>query len=81
MQQIVEVLQSSFISDGVNGLLVARLDHFKIPRREFIPEEAIYLHQSFRDAILREQVCNLSSTLAQLSSEPFGGLFRGFWLR
>ena len=80
MQQIVEVLQSRFISDGVNGLLVARLNHFKIPRREFIPEEAIYLHQSFRDTILREQICNLSCTLTQLSSEPFCGLLRSFGL-
>ena len=74
VEQVVEETECGTISRRVNRGLVRGLHHFEVPRGKFIPEEAVHFHEGFGNAVLREQIRDGGSALAELRSEPFGGL-------
>jgi predicted transcriptional regulator YheO len=53
-KQIIKIANRSITNRTVNALSVSRLNNFKEPRREFIPEQFIDSHKSFTQAIFTE---------------------------
>ena len=84
LQQGIEEAQRSLIGLAVDGLRlsvdVGGLHHFEIPTRELVPEEFIYCHQCFGEAVFREQVNELFVHLLQLGLKPLGGNLAGHGL-
>ena len=72
-QQRLEVFERKLIGSAVDRLLISRLNHFEVPAREFVPEEAINCHQGFADAELAEEVVYFGEHAVELRFKPLGG--------
>ncbi len=73
-EQCIEISERSLIGSTVDRLAIGWLDHFEIPRREFVPEEFVDCHQGFRQTELAEEVVDLGNGLVELHLEPFHSL-------
>ena len=75
LEQIVKETNRRIIGLLVDRLCLAidvcRFHHLQIPAGEFIPEQFIDSHQSFRDAILLELVLQFSIHFLEFCSKPF----------
>ena len=74
-EQRIEKSESSLISSTVDRLSIGRLHHFKIPRREFVPEQFVDSHQRLRQAELAKQVVDLGKRFVEHCLKPFHSSF------
>ena len=70
VEQVVKQLLDFAEGLSVDGLSVGGLHHFQQPAREFVPEEAVHLHQGFAQAVLAVEVSHFGSAAAQFGTEP-----------
>ena len=74
-EQRIEKSESRLISGTVDRLSIGWLHHFKIPRREFVPEQFVDSHQRLRQAELAKQVVDLGKRFVEHCLKPFHSSF------
>jgi len=69
-EQPVEERFRSVHRRPVGRLPVARFHHFKVPSGELVPEQAVQLHQRFRNAVFGKILFDLAERTVQHRVEP-----------
>ena len=68
--QFVEKSDRGVERRPVDRLSVGRLDHLEIPARKFVPEQLVYQHQRFGNAVFGEMLLDLTQRLLEHRVEP-----------
>ena len=70
-KESVEESECGFVCRAVDGLAVGRFHHFKIPGREFIPEQLVDGHKGFGYTELAHKVRHFGQRVGKQVAEPF----------
>ena len=76
----VKETECGIICRLINGCLICRLDHFKVPAREFVGEQLEDGHQGFVQTVFFIEVFYLGALLPDYSVKPFNGSQAAFRL-
>src|SRR5574344_565907 len=71
LKEGVKETQCGVICCLVDRLAIFRFDHFKIPAGKFVPEQAVYSHQSLAYLVHFKEFVHLSVDFFQLGVKPF----------